>query len=144
MICTFLSLGGGRKPTKTCVFSAFLEAFGPGGFWPGSVLMYNRLFLNPGFSTTPASLPRVWGQNCMVFSACATFVTALVKGLESDFHCVFNLSSICDRPGGQLGVRFPWCFHGSGICGSFGESELHGASVRIPMVFSTSVIFLCL
>ena len=52
----------------------------------------------------------------MVFSACATFVTALVKGLESDFHCVFNLSSICDRPGGQLGVRFPWCFHGSGIC----------------------------
>ena len=65
---------------------------------------------------------------------------------ESDFHCVFNLRSICDRPGGQLGVRFPWCFHGSGICGSFGESEWHGVSmlgalggqvwVRIPMFFS--------
>ena len=65
----------------------------------------------------------------MVFSACATFVTALAKGLESDFHCVFNLSSICDRPGGQLGVRFPWCFHGPGICGNFGESELHGVSM---------------
>ena len=65
----------------------------------------------------------------MVFSACATFVTALVKGLESDFHCVFNLSSICHRPGGQLGVRFPWRFHGSGICGSFGESKLHGVSM---------------
>ena len=54
----FLSLGRGRKPTKTCVFSAFLEAFGPGGSWPGSVLMYNRFFLNPG---------RAWSQISMVF-----------------------------------------------------------------------------
>ena len=53
-----------------------------------------------------------WNQNGMVCSTCAAFVAALVKGLESDSHCVFNLCSICDRPGGQLAVRFPWCFHG--------------------------------
>ena len=63
------------------------------------------------------------------FSACATCVTGLVKTLESDFHCVFNLCSICDRPGRQLGVRLPWCFHGCGICRSFGESDLHGVSM---------------
>ena len=65
----------------------------------------------------------------MVRSTCAACVAALVKGLESDFHCVFNLCSICDRPGGQLGVRFPWYFHGSGMRGSFGESDLHGVSM---------------
>ena len=87
----FLSLVGGRNPTKTCVFSAFLEAFGPGGFWPGSVLMYNRFFLNPGFSKTlPPSLPP--------------------KGLESELHGVFSLCNICDSFGEGLGVRFPLCF----------------------------------
>ena len=131
MICIFLSLGGGRKPTKTCVFSALLEAFGPGGFWPGSVLMYNRFFLNPGFfKTLPPSLPPKGLESELhgVFSLC-NICDSFGEGLGSDFHCVFNLSSICDRPGGQLGVRFPWCFHGSGICGSFGESELHGVSM---------------
>lgn len=42
----------------------------------------------------------------MLFSACARFVTALVRSLGSDFHCVFNLYSICDRSVGQLGVSF--------------------------------------
>ena len=40
----------------------------------------------------------------MLFSACERFVTALVHSLGSDFHCVFNLYSICDRSVGQLGV----------------------------------------
>ena len=52
-----------------------------------------------------------------------------MKSLESDLHCAFSLCSICDRSGGQLGGRFPWCFHGCGICRSSGESDLHGVSM---------------
>ena len=129
----FLSLGGCKKPTKTCVFSAFLEAFGSGGFWPGSVLIYNRFFLNRGFFQNPTPQPPSQGPGVRI-----AWCFQLVQHLRqlSDFHCVFNLSSICDRPG---------------ICGSFDESELHGVSmfgalggqvwVRIPMVYS---MFLCL
>ena len=88
VICIFLSLGGCRKPTKTCVFSAFLEAFGSGGFWPGSVLIYKRFFLNPGFSKTlPPSLPP--------------------KGLESELHGVFSLCNICDSF--QVSIVFSTC-----------------------------------
>ena len=51
-------------------------------------------------------------QNCIVFSACATFVAALVKSLGSCFHCVFNLCSICDRPAwSQISMVFPWLWH---------------------------------
>ena len=110
VICIFLSLGGCRKPTKTCVFSAFLEAFGSGGFWPGSVLIYNRFFLNPGFSKTlPPSLPpRAGGQNCMVFSACATFVTAFRFPLR--FQLVQHLWQAWHL--WQLWcIRIAWCFH---------------------------------
>ena len=56
-----------------------------------------------------------------MFSTCAEIVTGLVNCLESDSHGVF---STCDRFGGQLGVRFPWCFHGCVMCGL--GSELHG------------------
>ena len=88
VICIFLRLGGCRKPAKTCVFSAFLEAFGSGVFWPGSVLIYNRFFLNPGFSKTlPPSLPP--------------------KGLESELHGVFSLCNICDSF--QISIVFSTC-----------------------------------
>ena len=62
--------------------------------------------------------------NCIVFLACATCVTAFRGQISIVFStCAAFVTGL------QLGVRFPWCFHGSGICGSFGESEWHGVSM---------------
>ncbi len=52
-----------------------------------------------------------------MFSTCAAFVRCLVNSLESELCGVSHLCNICARFGGQLGSRFPWCFHGCGICG---------------------------
>ena len=117
---------------KPVYFSAFLEAFGPGGFWPGSVLMYNRFFLNPGFSKTlPPSLPP--------------------KGLEPELHGVFSLCNICDSFGEGLGVRFPLFStcpaFVTGLVDSLG-SDFHGVSMALAFVAAlvnqNCMVFPCL
>ena len=57
----------------------------------------------------------------MVFSTCAEFVRCLVNSLESELDRVCHLCNICDRLGGQLGVRIRWCFHLCSIWEMVGE-----------------------
>ena len=68
----------------------------------------------------------------MLFSTYAEFVRCLVNSLESELDRVFHLCNICDRLGGQLGVRISYelVFF---TCAAFGrclvnslESELGG------------------